>query len=137
MILPCLVSGPSFMSISRLVLELWQFSFIRDWSEIWKSQIPLSEFFPRYGDLGNLGILNLECLSPVKSYWMLQNARVAAFIISELLRENQKCVKLCPPPPKIRIKNGCIFVLKRKHFSLFITCMVDKSYFLSHIYVIY
>ena len=29
-----LVTGPSFMSISSLVLELWQFSFIRDWPEI-------------------------------------------------------------------------------------------------------
>ena len=29
-LLPSLVTGPSFMSISWLVLELWQFSFIRD-----------------------------------------------------------------------------------------------------------
>ena len=28
-----LVTGPSFRSISSLVLELWQFSFIRDWPE--------------------------------------------------------------------------------------------------------
>ena len=35
-----LVTGPSFMSISSLVLELWQFSFIRDWPEIRKSKIP-------------------------------------------------------------------------------------------------
>ena len=26
-----------FMSVSLLVLELWQFSFIRDWQENWKS----------------------------------------------------------------------------------------------------
>ena len=28
-----------FMSISLLVMELWQFSFIRDWSEIWEIEI--------------------------------------------------------------------------------------------------
>ena len=28
-----LVTGPSFMSISSLVLELWQFFFIRDWQK--------------------------------------------------------------------------------------------------------
>ena len=33
-------TGPSFMSISWLVWKLWQFSFIRDWPEIWKSEIP-------------------------------------------------------------------------------------------------
>ena len=33
-LLSSLVTGPSFMWISSLVLELWQFSFIRDWPEI-------------------------------------------------------------------------------------------------------
>ena len=32
--LSILITGPSFMSISSLVLELWQFSFIEDWPEI-------------------------------------------------------------------------------------------------------
>ena len=44
--LSSLVTGPSFMSVSSLVLELWQFSFIRDWPEIRKSEIFLSEFCP-------------------------------------------------------------------------------------------
>ena len=35
-----LVTGPSLMSISSMVLELWQFSFTRDWPEIQKSEIP-------------------------------------------------------------------------------------------------
>ena len=30
---------------------------------------------------------------------MLQNAKVTAFAVSELLRENQQGVKLQPPPP--------------------------------------
>ena len=37
-VLSSLVTGPSFMSISLLVLELWQFLFIRNWPEIWKSE---------------------------------------------------------------------------------------------------
>ena len=36
-----LVTGPSFMSASLLALELWQFSFIRDWSETRKSKYPV------------------------------------------------------------------------------------------------
>ena len=33
-LLSSLVTGPSFMSMSSLVLELWQFLFIRDWPEL-------------------------------------------------------------------------------------------------------
>ena len=32
---------------------------------------------------------------------MLQNAKVTAFAVSELLRENQQGVKLQPPPPPL------------------------------------
>ena len=45
-LLSSLVTGPSFTSISSLVLKLWQFSFIKDWPEIWKSEISPSEFCP-------------------------------------------------------------------------------------------
>ena len=50
----CLVTDRSFMSMSSLVLELWQFSFIRDWPEIRKLEIPPSEFFPISEDWGKL-----------------------------------------------------------------------------------
>ena len=40
------VSFPSFISISSLVLELWHFSFIRDWPEIRKLEIHASGFCP-------------------------------------------------------------------------------------------
>ena len=43
-LLSSLVVAPSFMSISLLVLELWQFTFIRDWPEIQKSKYPVSVF---------------------------------------------------------------------------------------------
>ena len=54
-----LVTGPSFMSISSLVLDLWQFPFIRDWPEIRKLEIPPSGFCPISRNWGELGIPNL------------------------------------------------------------------------------
>ena len=90
-----LVTGPSFMSISSLVLELWQFSFIRDWPEIQESEIPLSEFCPISGDWGKLWIPNLAQMSLIECYWMLQISRVTAFTVFELLREN---------PPKLGLR---------------------------------
>ena len=86
-IMSSLVTGPSFMSMSSLVLELWQFSFIRDWPEIRKSEIPPSEFCPISGDWGKLWISNLAKLSLIECYWMMQNSRVTAFTVFELLRE--------------------------------------------------
>ena len=91
--LSSLVTGPSFMSISSLVLELWQFSFLRDWPEIWKLEIPPSEFFPISEDWGKLWIPNFARMSVIECYWMLQNCRVTAFTVFELLRENQLKVK--------------------------------------------
>ena len=86
-LLSSLVIGPSLMSISSLVLELWQFPFIRDWPEIQKSEIPPSEFCPISEDWGEFWIPNLAPTFLIKCYWMLQNARVAAFTVSEVLRE--------------------------------------------------
>ena len=102
-LLSSLVTGPSFMSISSLVLELWQFSFVRDWPEIRKSEIPTSEFFPISGDWGELWIPNLARMSLIECYWMLQNSRATAFTVFELLRENQLggggVGKITPPHP--------------------------------------
>ena len=58
-----LVTSPSFMSISLLVLGLWQFLFIRDLTRnrgIWNT---LSEFCQSYGDWAELGIPNLARMS--------------------------------------------------------------------------
>ena len=109
-LLSSLVSVPSFMSMLILVLELWQFSFIRDWPEIQKSEIPRSEFFTIFGDWGKLWIPNLARMSLIECYWMLQNARIKAFTVFELLRVNQleeRGIKLpsSPPPPTTQIKN--------------------------------
>ena len=88
-LLSSLVTDPSFKSISSLVQELWPFSFIRDWPEIRKSEIPPSEFCPVSGDWGELGIPNFARMSVITCYYMLQNGKVTTFTVSELLRENQ------------------------------------------------
>ena len=62
-LLSSLVTGPRFMSILSLVLELWQFPFIKDWPEILKSEIPTSEIFPISGEWGELWIANLARMS--------------------------------------------------------------------------
>ena len=67
------------MSILSLVLKLWQFSFIRDWTEIQKLEIPPPEFYPISGDWGELGVPNLVCMSLMKCYWIMWNAKVIAF----------------------------------------------------------
>ena len=62
-LLSSLVTSPSFMSISSLFLELWQFSFVRDWPEIYKLEITQSEFCPISEDGGELWIPNLAQMS--------------------------------------------------------------------------
>ena len=110
-LLSSLVAGQSFMSMASLVLELWQFSFITDWPEIQKLEIPLSEFYLISGDWGKIWIPNLAEIYLMKCYWMLQNARVAAFAISELFRENQQGGKITPSLPQIRVKLKIISAL--------------------------
>ena len=99
-LLSSLVTGPSFMSISSLVLWLWQLSFIRDWPEI---RITRLEFSPISGHRGKLGIPDLVWISLIKFYWMLQNGRVTAFTVSELLRENRQRRWNYPSPPRLRL----------------------------------
>ena len=98
-LLSSLVAGPSFTSISLLVLELWQFPFIRDCPEIKKSEIPSFEFYP----ISKIEeSLNTKFgMSIIKCYWMLQNTRVTAFTVSECLRENQKGEEEQNYPPSL------------------------------------
>ena len=55
-LLSSLVTGSNFMSMSSLHLEIWQFSFIRDWPEIRKWEIPISVIwvFPHILRLGQV-----------------------------------------------------------------------------------
>ena len=50
---------------------------------------PTSEFCPVSGDWNQLWIPNLARMSLIECYLMLQNSRVTAFTVLELLRENQ------------------------------------------------
>ena len=128
-----LVTSTSFMSISLLVLELWQFSFLKDWSEIWKSQVSWSEFCQILEGWDNLGIRNLAWTSLTKCYWMLQNSRITALTVSELLREShQREVKL--PPTQIRVKisfsifNQVLLFIFRKHSIGFFIFLLQKDF---------
>ena len=86
-LLSSLFTGPSFLWISSLGLELWQFSFIMDWPDIWKLEIPPSEFFQISGDWDKLRIPNLARMFLIECCWMLQNTRVTAFTVFELFWE--------------------------------------------------
>ena len=66
-----LVTGPGFMSISSLVLKLWQFPFVKHWPEIRKLEIPPSELCPISGDWDKLTIPDLAGTFLIKCYWML------------------------------------------------------------------
>ena len=88
--LSSLIFGSSFMPISLLVLELWQFSYTKDWAETPKSQLTLCEFCLIPGDWGKLQMSNLTRMCLVKSYWILKNTRVTALTVFTLLRENQQ-----------------------------------------------
>ena len=107
-LLSSFVNGPSFMSISSLVLKLWQFLFKRNWSDIRKSKIPPSEFCLISGDWGDLGIPNLVRRSLTKCYGMLQNSRLTAFTVFRVITGKPtgggEGVKLPTPPLPTQIK---------------------------------
>ena len=68
--------------------------------------IPLSNFCSISVNCGQLGIPNLAQMSLIKSYrTILQNARVTAFTISDLLRENQQGGEITVPPPKLGLRD--------------------------------
>ena len=93
-----LVTGPSFMSISSLVLDLWQFLFYKGLTR--NPEIPPSEFCPISGEWSKLWMPNLAWMSLIECNWMLQNSRVTACTVFELLRDIQlgRGLKLPPPP---------------------------------------
>ena len=101
-----LITGPCLMSISLLVLELWQFSFIRSWPEIWKMEIPPSEFCPISEDWGKLGIPNLA--------WMfLECCKMSGLQPLLLPFYFYRGVKLLPPPPRLGLINYILIYMTR------------------------
>ena len=120
-LLSSLVTGSGLISISLLVLEFWQFSFIRDWPKTRKLEIPPSVFCPIFVHWNKLGTPNLVQMSLMKSYWILQNVMVIISTVSQLLSENQQGENKIPPPPpltQIRVDNTDDFVdLRSKSHS--------------------
>ena len=53
---------------------------------------------------------------------MLQNTRVTAFTISDLLRENQQVGKIPAPPPHTHTKLGLRFVFCSENILFLIIC---------------
>ena len=70
------------------IMKFLDFFFIRDWAEIWKSETPTSEFYPISGDWDHLWIPKLARMSLIECYWMLQNSRVTALSVFQLLKEH-------------------------------------------------
>ena len=100
-----LVTGSSFMSISSLVLKLWQFSFIIDWTEIRKSEIPTSEFFPISGDWG---VVETKIGTNVSNRMLPHAAKFQRYSFYRFWVIKGKPTggsKTTPPPPtQIRVK---------------------------------
>ena len=122
-----LVTGPSFMSISALTLELWQFSFIKDWPEIRNRKYPVC-VFPNIWRLELVRDTKFGMNVSNKILLNTANARVTAFTVSKLLRENQQewgrggKITL-HPPTLIRVKNnkllnGCFYLQNKREWDL-------------------
>ena len=84
-----------------------------------KSEIPPSEFCPISGDWGKLGIPNLARMSLIKCYRILQNTRVTAFTVSELLKENQHRGKITPP--RVGLNNFYLQVILKGFAKLWVS----------------
>ena len=82
--LSSLITGPSFMSISRLVLELWNFSFIEDWKKIWRSEITPSDFFSIPRDRSEWVTPNLTWMFLIICYWILLNVRFITHVLTNI-----------------------------------------------------
>ena len=107
-----LVTGPTFMSISSLVLELWLFFFVRDWPEIWKWEIPLFKFCLTSGDWGSR---NTKFGTDVSNEMLLFAAKCQGYSFCRfwVIKGNPTVwgggggVKL-PPPPRLGLRGGLL-----------------------------
>ena len=91
-----------------------------------KQEILSSELCQISGDQGEFGIPNQAWMSLIKCYQMLRNARVAAFTISELLREKQQGGKITHRPAPLP-KLGLRFVFFSEN-NLFLNVFKQSIY---------
>ena len=105
---------------------LWSYdnSFIRDWPEIQKSEIPSSEFWwisgqPQCPDIRDTKFHKMSLMKP---YWMLQNTRFTAFycfwvIIFWVINSGDKITPPPNPPTQITVNGLFLFRLFFLHFN--------------------
>ena len=92
-----------------------------------------SEFWDLSGDLGKFWIPNLTQMC-LKCCWILQNARVTAFTVSELFRENQQnggSLKLPRPAPKLGLSRIFSHGIKSRIFKNFKNAFSGLRHFLA------
>ena len=91
---------------------------------------PRLAFCSIYGGCDILGISYLPRISLIKCYWQLQNAKVRAFTVSELLRKNQHGeIKL--PPTMIRVKISYFQKSLASNDSFWLFTNIEKRYGIS------
>ena len=78
--------------------RVFQISFIKDWSEIRKSEISRSEFYPISGDGGELGKPDSAQMSLMKCHWMLQKCQGYSFYHFWAIKEKSTGDKTTHPP---------------------------------------
>ena len=87
---------------------------------------------------GKLGIPNLAQVSLMKCYGILQNARVTAFIVSELLGKTNRGAKIPPPPPRptqIKVSKLQSSYFSRICDSLYLLYRLEKLQEKFHLYL--
>ena len=100
----------------------------------WLTRIPKigntsSEFCPIPGDWGELRIPNLARMSLMElCYWMLQIAKVTAFTLSELLKENQRGGGKKPSPPLPPSPRLGLNMVKKYRYDV----KIDENLILQH-----
>ena len=103
-----LVTGPSFMSISSLDLELWQFLFIRDWQEI--------AVLPSIWRLGR--VRNTKFGTNVSNKMLLNAATCKGYSFYHFLvikgKPTGAGVKLTPFPTQSRVNLLFSFLFRRQ-----------------------
>ena len=102
-LLSSLVTGPSFMSITGLVLELWQFLFIKDWPESEIGNTPVWA----WANIWKLGRVRETKFSTIVSNKSLLNAAKLhgysfySFWVIKGKLTGGRGVKLPPPPLRL------------------------------------
>ena len=106
-LLSSLVTGPSFMPISSLVLELWQFSFIKDWWEIRKSGDTPVWVLPNIWRLGR--VMDTKFGTNVSNRMLLTATKFQGYSFYRFWAIKGKPtwgeggIKFLPPPPPPRL----------------------------------